>query len=113
MSFRSQVALDARANINALGDAVTLTTPNGTTSYALSGQVRRVDTLVDPLTGEKLLAPRTEITLALADLPSGGITEAWRVSTTDVEGTAIAGNIQSIRYDRTIGYITLVIEAVN
>ena len=113
MSLRSQAALDMRANVVAIGDSVTLTNPAGTASYSVKANVYRTDLATDPMTGEKVIEPRTVVSMAISDLPAGGITEAWRVSTTDVTGATIAGQIQAPAYDRTIGFVTFMIEAVN
>ena len=110
MSIRSQAALDLQANVNADGDAVTLTDPDDT-EYQVIGTVYRAD-MADDGTGVKYYEPKTGVKLSLKDLASEP-TEEWKVSTTDVMGNAISGQIRDPRFNRTTGFVTFIIEAVN
>ncbi len=110
MSLRDQAALDVQSMLNAeLGDTVTLTEPD-TTEHVLLGKVFRVDMTIDPDTGAKILEPATMVTISLLDLDED--IDEWGVVTTDTLGNAIAGQVRAPQFDRAIGFVTFIIEAV-
>ena len=112
MSLRDQAALDVQTMLNAeLGDSITLTEPD-TTAHEIMGKVFRVDIRIDPDTGAQIYEPATMVTVSLLDLDSEP-TEEWSISTTDSMGNTISGQVRSPMYDRTMNYVTFVIEAVN
>ena len=112
MSLRDQAALDVQSMLNAeLGNTVTLTEPD-TTEHVILGKVFRVDMTIDPDTGAKIFEPATMCTVSLLDLDAEPA-ETWSVVTTDSMGNAIAGQVRSPQFDRTLGFVTFIIEAVN
>ena len=112
MSLRDQAALDVQSMLNAeLGDTITLTEPD-TTEHIILGKVFRVDMRIDPDTGVQIFEPATMVTISLLDLDSEP-TEEWSISTTDSVGNVIAGQVRAPMFDRTMNYVTFVIEAVN
>ncbi len=112
MSLRDQAALDVQLMLNAeLGTTVTLTEPD-TTEHVILGKVFRVDMTIDPDTGAKIFEPATMLTISLLDLDAEP-TEDWRVSTTDSVGNVISGQVRAPQFDRTLNFLTFIIEAVN
>ena len=112
MSLRDQAALDVQSMLNAeLGDTITLTEPD-TTEHVILGKVFRVDMRIDPDTGVQIFEPATMVTISLLDLDSEPA-ETWSISTTDSMGNVIAGQVRAPMFDRTMNYVTFVIEAVN
>ena len=113
MSLRDQAALDVQSMLNAeLGDTVTLTEPD-TTEHVILGKVFRVDMTIDPDTGAKIYEPATMVTISLLDLDGNLLTEEWSVSTTDSVGNVISGQVRAPQFDRTLNFVTFIIEAVN
>ena len=111
MSLRDQAALDVQSMLNAeLGNAVTLTEPDATV-HEILGKVFRVDMTVDPDTGAKIYEPATMVTISLLDLDEEP-TEEWSIVTTDSVGNVISGQVRAPQFDRTMNYVTFIIEAV-
>ena len=111
MSLRDQAALDVQSMLNAeLGNAVTLTEPDATV-HEILGKVFRVDMTIDPDTGAKIFEPTTMLTVSLNDLDAEP-TEEWSVSTTDSMGNVISGQVRGPMFDRTLNFVTFIIEAV-
>ena len=112
MSLRDQAAIDVQTMLNAeLGDPITLTDADSV-EHEIMGKVFRVDIRIDPDTGAQIYEPATMVTVSLLDLDSEP-TEEWSISTTDSMGNTISGQVRSPMYDRTMNYVTFVIEAVN
>lgn len=112
MSIRAQAAVDTRANLNADGVSVTLIDPDPESDdQVVIGQVLRVEIVVDPETGNRVHEPKTSVTVSLADLTSDP-TEEWQASTTDVTGAVVSGQVMAPEFDRTLGTVTFLIEAV-
>ena len=112
MSLRDQAALDVQSMLNnELGTTITLTDENSV-EYIVLGKVFRVDVTVDPDTGAKIFEPATMCNVSLLDLDSEP-TEAWSVVTTDVIGNTISGQVRAPMFDRTLGNVIFIIEAVN
>lgn len=108
MSLRSQAAIDNQ-NILDNQTSVTLIEPD-TTEHDVNGKVNRVDMQVDPDTGVQFYEPKTSVDISISSLPAG-FANTWTVQTTDVMGATITGHIAEARYDRTLGYVTLILEA--
>ena len=112
MSLRDQAALDVQSMLNAeLGTTVTLTEPD-TTEHVILGKVFRVDMTIDPDTGAKIYEPATMCTVSLLDLDAEP-TEEWSVETTDSIGNTISGQVRAPQFDRTLNFVTFIIEDVN
>lgn len=112
MSLRDQAALDVQSILNnGLGDTVTLTEPD-TTEHVVLGQVFRVEKTIDPDTGAQIFEPRTMVKISLLDLDSEP-TETWSVETTDSMGNVISGQVRAPEFDRTLNFVTFIIEDVN
>ena len=115
MSVRAQAAQDNRAIISRDGVSVTLTPPpTGTPPVAsdaqvVTGLVFRIEDQADPMTGERIHAPKTSVHVNAAQI-TGTITDDWTVSTTDVDGTAVSGRVVSPRKDYTLGLVTMLVE---
>jgi hypothetical protein len=110
MSLRDIAAADIRTNIDAIGDSVTLTSPLGFVHSGVIGNVYRTEIVTDPDTGARINEPRLAVTIPLSSLPAGGISEAWQASVTDVTGAVVSGQVRSPMYDRTIGFVTFLLE---
>ena len=111
MSLRDQAALDVQSIINADFEDITLTDEN-LVEYELKGKVFKVDMQIDPDTGAKIFEPADMITVSLLDL-TGTLTEEWSISTTDVQGNPITGQVRAPMFDHTLGFVTFQVEAVN
>jgi len=111
MSIFSRAALDVQSIINADGEDVTLTAPDAT-EYAIKGLVFKTDSRVDPETQVEVNEPRTSIMVSLLDLDGAEPTEEWEISTTDVLGNAITGQVMVPVFDRTVATVRFVVEAV-
>ena len=111
MSLRDQAALDVQSLLNADFEDITLTDEN-LVEYELKGKVVKVDMQIDPDTGAKIYEPADLVTVSLLDL-TGTLTEEWKISTTDVQGNVISGQVRSPMFDHTLGFVTFQIEAVN
>ncbi|MDC7218640.1 MAG: hypothetical protein PQJ59_01795 [Spirochaetales bacterium] len=109
MSLRSAAAAEFRENLTADGDTVTLT-DEVFTDYELTGKVVRTDERIDPGTKERFEEPETRVTLAIADLPDE-FAEDWGVSVEDETGETVEGYVRSPKYDRTLGFVTFIVEA--
>lgn len=108
MSIRSQAAVEFQVNLTSDGDTVTLTNEDSV-EYELTGRVTRTDIEVDPGTKERFHEPKTRVTLSISDLPED-FAEEMSVSTTDVQGDDISGVVRSPEYDRTLGFLSFIIE---
>lgn len=110
MSLRTQAVADFAANINRDNDEVTLFPPVGV-EFTVKGQVTRIDLQIDPDTGAQVFEPKLAISIpraSLTDLPD----ESWMIMTTDGNGTVVEGYITSdVQQDRTLGYVSFIIEA--
>ena len=111
MSLRSAAAAEFRANLTADGDLITLLDPVFT-EFELMGKIVRTDEKVDPGTKERFHEPQTRVTLPLADLPEE-FAEDWGVSVEDVTGETVTGVVRSPEYDRTLGYVTFIVEVTD
>ncbi len=111
MSIRSQAAADLQSILNQDGEDITLTAP-GPVVYNVKGQVTRIDVGIDPDTGTQFFEPKTAVTVSLSDLSADPTTE-WAIETTDVTGQTITGQVIEVRFDRTLGFVTMLIEVVN
>lgn len=111
MSLRDQAALDVQSIINTDFEDITLTDENDV-EYNIKGKVFKVDMQVDPDTGAKFYEPADLVTVSLLDI-TGTLTEEWHISTTDVQGNVIAGQVRAPMFDHTLGFVTFQIEAVN
>ena len=111
MSLREQAYADFKAMVDADGDDVTLIEPDET-EHAVKAQVIRRDAQVDPQTGTQVIEPLLAVTVPLYGLdvlPQTG----WTVVTTDVLGNALTQRVASHAVDRTIGFVSLVMEDFN
>ena len=108
MSLRSQAKSDFNANVTADGDNVTFTIGAGT-PFIVKGKIARIDTGIDPDTEVQFYEPKTAVSVSLADLPSEP-DDTWKIQTTDVEGNAIDSFAIERRFDRTIGFVTFIME---
>ena len=98
------------ATLEAIGDAVQITNPETADTQSVQGQVVRVDTMVDPMSGARVYAPHTAVTIrvsSLEEIPA----EGWAVETTDITGAVVAGVMRDISIDHTHGMMTFMIEA--
>ena len=111
MSLRDQAALDVQSIINTDFEDITLTDENSV-EYEIKGKVFKVDMQIDPDTGAKYLEPADMITVSLLDL-TGTLTEEWSITTTDVLGNVISGQVRAPMFDNTLGFVTFQVEAVN
>lgn len=108
MSLRSQAYSDFLAFIATDGDDVTLIAPDAT-EYEVKGQVIRRDAQVDPQTNVQVVEPMLAVSVSLnglAEIPVSG----WTVTTTDVLGNALTHRVRDHRIDRTIGFVSLILE---
>lgn len=108
MSIRSWAESALALSLESIGDDVTIFSPGGG-SQTLSGQVIRVDSMVDPQSGVRVFAPHTAVTLRLSKLhpvPQ----EGWRIATTDISGDPIIGVVRDLTFDHTMGMLTVMIE---
>ena len=79
--------------------------------YPTKGQVTRIDAENDPQTGVQVVEPKTVVSVALSGLEIEPDDNGWRVRTTDATGEEINRRIAGApRYDRTIGFVTVVLE---
>ena len=110
MSIRSWSEAALSATLEAIGDAVQITNPATADTQSVQGQVVRVDTMVDPMSGARVYAPSTAVTVRLSSLTAVPL-EGWSVATTDITGAAITGVIRDISIDHTQGMLTFNVEA--
>ena len=108
MSIRSIARTDVDANLTADGDEVTLT-PTVGDPIVVNGKVARIESYLDPQLGVQIFQKRTAVTVSLADL--GQETDnTWVIGTTDSEGNAIESQAIDVRFDRTLGFVTFMME---
>ena len=109
MSIRTQAYADFKSFIDTDNDAVTLVAPDAT-EYTMNGQVTRRDAQIDPQIGAQVTAPLVTVTVPLSGLATIPVRNTWSVRTTDVTGTAIDRRVVDVRVDRTIGFVSLILE---
>lgn len=108
MSIRSQARADFDANLTADGDDVTFTIPDSD-DLTVKGKVARIDSFLDPQLGIQIKEPRTAVTVSMSLLPSEP-DDTWTISTTDSEGNALSAQVGDFRMNRTLGYVTFMLE---
>lgn len=92
------------------GVDITLTEP-GESPVTVRGAVFRSDVKIEPDTQTPYNDPWTSCTIPIASLTTIPA-EGWSVSTTDVTGATVSGRVSSdVRIERTVGLVTLFIEA--
>lgn len=109
------------------GTEITITNPAGI-QYVLHGQVVRVDSMLDPITGQRIYQPKTVVTIPLASFVSASIPippldqfgcepinplirmTGWLLDTTDATGAILNRKIADAQYDRSIGFVNLICE---
>lgn len=91
------------------GVDIEFTNPDTLDTQTLTGQVTRVDSMVDPQTGVRVYAPHTAVTVRISSL-SPVPDEDWGVSTTDITGAVISGVCRNPEYDHTLGTVTYLVE---
>lgn len=117
MSLRSQMVADARAMIDADGDAVTLTAPGvGGAVYLLTGIYNRVGMDLDA-EGQPIATDKSTLTVSLAALASAGLADpetlklpGWRVDVADSTGITFTGRVDTPYLDRTLGVFTAILK---
>jgi len=111
MSIRDQLRTDVKTNLTADGDTVVLTPPGEEpTIYTVKGMVGRIDAGVDPDTDVQFLEPKTTVTVSLADLDGNEPDETWLIETTDAEGNALKSMGIDLLFDRTLGFVKIMME---
>jgi len=108
MSLRSIARADFDANLTADGDEVTLT-PTAGDPIIVNGKVARIESYLDPQLGVQIFQKRTAVTVSLSDLTSEP-DDSWLITTTDSEGNAIESKAIDVRFDRTLGFVTFMME---
>lgn len=109
MSLRAQARTDFNENLTADGDDVTFTIGAGD-PFTVKGKIARIEAGIDPDTMVQFYEPKTAVTVSLIDLPSDP-DDTWLIQTTDVEGNSIDSFAIERRFDRTIGFVTFIMEA--
>lgn len=109
MSIRAQAEAALAATLEAVGDAVKITNKQTAITQELMGQVTRVDTMVDPLSGARIHAPHTAVAVRLSSLTALP-DEGWPVEVQDVTGGDVTGVMRDIRIDRMQGILVFRIE---
>jgi len=109
MSLRSIARTDFDTNLTSDGDEVTLTIPD-IDPVVVNGKIARIESYLDPQLGIQIKEKRTAVTVSLIDLPSEP-DDTWTISTTDSEGVVITSQAIDIRIDRTLGFVTFMMEA--
>ena len=115
MNLRQQaeanLAFALEDDVSGFGWPVTLTetVAEGGAVHSLKGQVHRIGVDVDPATGLLIAGNKSAVTVRLSSIgkdPAKG----WRVATTDITGTAMAGVVveNGIMLDKALGMATLV-----
>lgn len=116
MSIRAQASADFRANIARDGEPVTLTSPDGYTTYQAYAQNTRTTHRYDPQTGKPEDAPSWALTIPFSYLPRADSGEfyslpesGWFVDASDVQDVQqmLVVN-EASQLDYTIGFITLI-----
>ena len=108
MSLRSQARNDFNANLTNDGDQVTFTIPT-LDPVIVNGKVARIESYLDPQLGIQIKEKRTAVTVSLSLLPSEP-DDTWEIGTTDSEGNVITSKAVDIRIDRTLGFVTFMME---
>jgi hypothetical protein len=106
--LRGHAHADFKKILDSDGVDVTLIAPDASEVTA-RGQVTRIDAQVDPQTGVQVISPKLAVTISLNGLAQEPTTE-WDVRTTDVTGAQILRRIADLRFDRTIGFVTMILE---
>jgi len=109
MSLRSIARSDVDANLTSDGDDVTITIGAGV-PFTVKGKIARIEARLDPELGVQIFEKRTAITVSMIDLPSEP-DDTWEFSTTDSEGNVIVTQAIDRRFDRTLGFVTIMMEA--
>ena len=127
MNWQQIAMQDNQTILNDNGTEVTITNPAGI-QYVLRGQVVRVDSMLDPISGQQVYQPKTIVTIPLASFVSAHIPikpadqfgnsehnplermKGWLLDTTDATGQILNRKIADAHYDRSIGFVNLVCE---
>lgn len=127
MNWQQIAMQDNYMILNDHGTEITLTDPDNV-EYFLHGQVVRVDSMLDPMTGQQVYEPKLIVTVSLSTFVSANIPiqpadqfgdepinpltgmKGWKIQTTDATGEVLNKKISSSYFDRSIGFVNLVCE---
>jgi hypothetical protein len=118
----SDLAVTLEDNANGFGWAVTVTDPNGVTNAGpLYGQSTDIGAMLDPETGVLIAGRTATVSLRLSSLTSQGLgtpkatpsasSRPWLVAFNDINGNAFTFKVVRPLPDRSLGFITLILEA--
>ena len=108
-SINAQAFSDFKALIDEDGEPVTLIAPDDAETD-LIGQVVRRDAIKDPNTNIQVAAPLLAVSVSLSGLAVIPVQNEWAVRTADSTGAILTSQVAEVRVDRTIGFVTLVLE---
>lgn len=128
MNWQQIAMRDNQTILNDHGTEIKITDPTGYEYPSLHGQVVRVDSMLDPMTGRHVYEPRLVATIPLASFVSASVPippldqfgdepvnpltrmQSWFIQTTDATGEVLKKKIVGSHYDRSIGFVNLICE---
>lgn len=126
MSLRELAAADNRRILENQADGfgwpVSVTDPDGLTVPDLKGFSTDISQLIDPDTGQAISGRLATVSIHIASLTEAGFTalprgvaelgsKPWRVTFDDINGNAHTFKVCQSNPDRTLGYLSLLLEA--
>ena len=108
-SINDQAFSDFKALIDEDGEPVVLIAPDDVETEVI-GQVVRRDAIKDPNTNIQVVAPLLAVSVPLSGLAVIPVQNTWAVRTADSTGDVLTSQVAEVRVDRTIGFVTMILE---
>ena len=120
----SEMCIRDRNNTDGFGWPVSVTDPAGLTVSGLMGFSTDVAQLIDPDTGQAVSGRMAAVAIHIASLTEAGFTtlprgiaesksKPWVVTFDDINGNSFTFKVQQSNPDRTIGWLSLLLEVYN
>lgn len=108
MSLREQARADFAANLDADGDVCTITYEDGTSVSNVPAKINATDVQTDPA-GNQFFGTKMSVSVSLIHLESD-LSDETIIEAANSEGVSIRSRCRSRQYDRTLGFVSVIME---